>query len=182
MALLTVEQQALIAEVGKAWVAYKAERIGAEARIRALVAAEVAKSVDAARDKVSAALAVALNANVPKVRLREVTTKDRPSFAALVASPLLVGAQPALEPLRFAWEGTKLRVTIDPALVPNPESDADDPRCWTTFVNRYRSWADALAAREEPEGRPNGDGVREWIERDANNRVLLFDWAENNPR
>ena len=85
MTELNGPQVALLEEVERASIALKAERAVTEARIRELVTTEREGATGAARQRLTRALRAAVEAKVPKVRLKEVTTKDPRSFAELMS-------------------------------------------------------------------------------------------------
>jgi hypothetical protein len=183
---LTIEQGALVSEVDRAWQAYWAERRGAEARVRALVAADVAKSVGLKLTRVGEALRVALEAGVPKVRLKEVTTKDRKSFNALLPVPAVAeqpsGAQPpdVEPPYVLEWIGEHIRVTLDSTQVPETDCDRRDARCWTQdfeHVVRPSDGKEMLIPAGEYRY-PHGVGVMQWFDADrAAIEQVVIDWV-----
>ncbi|MFN4001064.1 hypothetical protein [Microcella sp.] len=182
MTRLTVSQEALVAEVSNAWRMYKAERAGAEARIRALVAADVAKSVATARQSVTAALLVALGARVPKRALKEVTTKDRLSFNALLpiteAEEDAAELDPAAPAFECWWDGDLIHVRLDSEALPGSEWNPNEPDHWTAVFDYFVRPSDGMVFIDPPLGPAGvrGSAVREWI-RVGENMRKIEQWA-----
>lgn len=182
MTRLTVSQEALVGEVANAWRRYKAERAGAEARIRALVAADVAKSVGVALQAVTAALLVAIGAGVPKRALKEVTTKDRLSFNALLpikeAEEDLASVEPAASAFECWWDGALIQIRLDPKALPESEWNPHAPEYWTAELEYYVRPADGKVFIDPPSGPTGlrGLAVHQWL-RIGENAERIKEWA-----
>jgi len=179
---LSIEQEALVGEVANAWRAFKAERAGAEARVRALVAADVAKSVAAARQSVSASLDVALAAGVPKRALKEVTTKDRVSFEALLpiteAEATSGTVEPTMPDFECSWDGDLIRIRLDPRALPGSDWNPNEPEFWDGVFEHFVRPSDGEVFIDPPVGQlgNRGRAVLEWIRADQN-MTKVKKWA-----
>jgi len=179
---LSIEQEALVGEVANAWRAFKAERAGAEARVRALVAADVAKSVAAARQSVSASLDVALAAGVPKRALKEVTTKDRVSFESLLptkeAEPTGGTVEPAAPDFECSWDGELIRIRLHPRSLPGSDWNPNEPEFWEGVFEHFVRPSDGEVFIDPPIGSwgTRGGAVLEWIRADQN-MTKIKEWA-----
>lgn len=182
MTRLSVEQEALVGEVANAWRTFKAERAGAEARVRALVAADVAKSIEIARMSVTAALDVALSSGVTKRALKEVTTKDRLSFDALLPAKEpeddVAPVDPAAPAFECWWDGDLIYIRLDPEALVESEWNPSEPDHWTAVFEYFVRPSDGTVFIDPPLGPAGvrGRAVHEWI-RVGENMSKIEQWA-----